>query len=98
MTSAPKSPDARREERVHVGAVEVEQRARLVQRASDLDDVLLEEPSVLGLVIIITATSRERALRKSARLTSPLCPDRTSRTLSPASAQLAGWCRAPNRG
>ena len=45
------------DQRVHVGAVHVEQRALGVQDVGDLVDLLSKTPSVLGLVSISAATS-----------------------------------------
>ncbi len=58
-------------QRVHVGAVEIEQGAALMQRIGDVADFGLEDPSVLGLVTIRAATSSSSRRRISAASRKP---------------------------
>ena len=58
-------------DRVHVGPVEIKLGPAVVQQPGNLADLRVEDPTVLGLVIMNTAVRSLSLARKSARSTTP---------------------------
>src|SRR5256885_9538255 len=77
--------------RVEVRPIVVEQTTRVMDGLCNLENILLEIPSVFGLVIIRPAVLGPATLRRASRSTVPSLFDGTTTTLNPAIAALAGF-------
>ena len=84
---------------VHVGAVDIDQAADVVQHLGDLRDLVSKRPRVFGLVIMNTAVFSSSSVFSSSRSTSPVLLTLSCTHSKPARAALAGlvpWALAGN--